>query len=335
MGVIGLGNALMDIVVHIEDEQIIDRLSLAKAGMTMIDLHTHHQIMKLIENKPYSYVAGGSAANTLNGLVNMGGKGAFIGKVGRDMTGEQFAKDQIYNHIVPYLEISETDPSGKCVSLVHQDGERTMATFLGAAITMTPFSVSEESLVGYKVLYVEGYLVYNRDLVESAMIKAKAQGLMVALDLSSYNVVDDNFEYLNYLVDKYVDIIFANQEEACSFTGCDAEQALELLSARCSVAIVKIGAKGSLIGVGAERFKAGVVDAVALDKTGAGDLYAAGFLWGYCKGLDYLKSAKIGAVLSSKVIEVMGTKMDQATWQQIRTIVNGIETGADPEFLYL
>lgn len=335
MGVIGLGNALMDIVVHIDDDQIIDQLSLAKAGMTMIDLQTHHQIVKLIENKPYSYVAGGSAANTLNGLVNLGGKGAFIGKVGRDVTGEQFSKDQQDNNIVPYLEISDSDPSGKCVSLVHPDGERTMATYLGAAITMTPMSVTQESLDGYKVLYMEGYLVYNRDLVESAMIKAKEQGLKVALDLSSYNVVDDNIEYLNYLVDKYVDIIFANKEEACSFTGCDPEQALEVLAARCEVAVVKVGAKGSLVGVAKERFKAGVIDAVAVDKTGAGDLYAAGFLWGYCKGLDSLKSAKIGAVLSSKVIEVMGTKMDTKTWNEIRTIVHGIENGMDPKFLYL
>lgn len=335
MGVIGLGNALMDIVVHIEDEQIIDSLSLARAGMTMVDLHTHHQIVKLIENKPYSYVAGGSAANTLNGVVNLGGKGAFIGKVGRDVTGEQFAQDQVDNNITPCLEISDSDPSGKCVSLVHPDGERTMATFLGAAITMTPMSVSQQSLKGYKVLYVEGYLVYNADLVESAMIKAKAEGLEVALDLSSYNVVDDNLEYLNYLLDKYVDIVFANREEACSFTGCEAEQALELLSGRCAVAVVKIGAKGSLIGVGRERFKVGVIDAVALDKTGAGDLYAAGFLWGYCKGLDYLKSAKIGAVLSSKVIEVMGTKMDRERWNEIHAIVHGIEQGNDPQFYYL
>lgn len=334
MGIIGLGNALMDVVLNVSDENIIDKLSLARAGMTMIDAVTHHQIIEFTQGWEYKYAAGGSAANTINGLARLGVKTSFIGKVGNDLTGEQFAMELDKVGTVPHLEVSQTEASGKCVSFVHQDGERTMATYLGAAIMMNPFSVRSEYLVGHKILYVEGYLLYNRDLVESAMIKAKEAGLKVAVDFASYNVVEDNQEFLDYLVDKYVDIIFANEEEAVAFTGKNAHEALEILAKRSEIVVVKIGAKGSLVAVGDQRFSTGVIDTKVVDKTGAGDLYAAGFLWGYINGYDFQVCADAGAVLSSYVIEVMGAKMTDQSWKIIDSLIEGLKNGKRPEIVY-
>lgn len=343
MAVIGLGNALMDILINIESEQIIDDLKLANAGMTMIDIDTHKHILALTEALPHSYTAGGSAANTMTGIARLGGTAGFIGKVGRDDTGERFVGDLRSNGITPHVEISESDPSGKCISLVHPCGERTMATFLGAAITMTPSSVTEQMLHGYKVLYVEGYLAYNQPLVEEAMALAQRMGVKVALDLSSYNVVEDNIEFINHLTDKYIDIIFANQEEAAAFTGStvsdvqSAQKVLEMIASRCEVAVVKIGASGALVAMNGVRYHVGVLDTIPIDKTGAGDLFASGFLWGYCHGYSAQVCAQLGAILSSKVIEVMGPKVTDNQWDAIMPMVKNVVAGEDHkvDFVYL
>lgn len=329
MSVIGIGNALMDILVHIPSDKILSDLNLSKAAMHMIDLERHHNIVKLIDHLPKSHAAGGSAANTINGLAKLGVDTAFIGKVGRDHTGQLFCEDQRTNNIKTIIEVTDENPSGKCISMISPCGERTMATFLGAAICMNENSVDRTSIRGYKVLYVEGYLIYNQPLIEAAMSKAKEEGLIVALDLASYTVVADNMEFLNYLIDKYVDIVFANEEEAREFTSLEADQALNHLSERCHTAVVKIGAEGSLIASGEQRHRVGVIDATPIDKTGAGDLYAAGFLYGLCKGLPLKMCGDIGAVLSSKVVEIVGAKMEETLWCEIRELVMAIERGEE------
>jgi len=328
MSIIGVGNALTDIIIDIPSESVLDRLGFPLGGMYMIEEEDHYRLLDIISGYPHSFAAGGSAANTINGLAKLGLPVAFTGKVGNDITGREFAADQTTSGISTWLEVSDDMPSGKCISMVLEGGERTMATYLGSSINVSGHELTPQRLKENKILYVEGYIVYNRALIEDVMRRAKEAGLMVALDLASYNVVKDNREVLHYLVAEYVDIIFANQQEAFEFTGLDEREALESLAEFSKIAVVKTGACGSLVARGKDRFHVGVIDdAIPRDKTGAGDLYASGFLYGLCKGYSLDVCAEIGAILSSKVIEVAGPKMDECQWSEIRGLVERIENG--------
>lgn len=326
MNIIGIGNALVDIVVEIPSDEILTRLELPKGSMTLIDEHTHNDILKSIETLPHTMTTGGSAANTINGLAKLGIQTAFIGKIADDKAGDNFRNDQLANGIDPLLLISDTLQTGKCLSLVSPCKERTMATYLGAASTLES---TEIEIPHCSLLYVEGYLLYNHSLIESIMKQAQEQGIKIALDLASYNVVEDNLEFLRELIVRYVDIIFANEEEAQRYTSMEADEALEVLTQECEIAVVKIGARGSLVAKGDERCRIGVIDATPCDKTGAGDLYAAGFLYGWCRDYSTKMCGDIGAILSSKVVEVMGPKMDENTWKIIGKLVERVEKGED------
>ncbi|MEG2478752.1 MAG: PfkB family carbohydrate kinase, partial [Mucinivorans sp.] len=173
---------------------------------------------------------------------------------------------------------------------------------------------------------IEGYLLYNEVLIERAMLLAKRQGLLVALDLASYNIVNEHKDVIKRLVAKYVDIIFANEDEARAYTDLEAEQALEQIVSQCPIAVVKLGVRGSLIARGSERYKIGVIqECISRDKTGAGDLYAAGFLYGLTQGLPLEVCGEIGSILSSYVVEVVGPKMGSKTWAKIREKVSDLQ----------
>jgi sugar/nucleoside kinase (ribokinase family) len=217
--------------------------------------------------------------------------------------------------------------TGTALALVSPDSERTFAVNLGAAIEMTANDITPNLFEGYDYFHIEGYLVQNHSLIEKALKVAKSSGLKVSLDLASYNVVESNLDFLKRMVTEYVDIVFANEEEAKAFTQKSPEEALDLLAEITEIAIVKIGAKGSYIKKGNEKHQVGVIKANSIDTTGAGDLYASGFLYGLSKGLPLNVCGKIGALLSGKVIEVIGPKMSSETWATLKEKVKQIETG--------
>ena len=220
-----------------------------------------------------------------------------------------------------------TERSGKCVSLISPDGERTMVTHLGAALELTAQEIEPEIFEGYDCLYVEGYLVQNHELIRSAARLAKECGLQVAIDLASFNIVAENLEFLRTLVRDYVDIVFANEDEAKTFT-CEAEplNALQAISEMASLAVVKIGTKGALIKQGDEVVHVGIMAAAKrVDTTGAGDFYAAGFMAGLCDGLSLRQCGTIGAITAGKVIEVVGTTFGEEAWQDIFRLVTKVK----------
>lgn len=318
--VLSIGAALMDIMVDIPSDSVLEKIGHPKASMLMIDNERHHSLLKDIANLPQTLTAGGSAANAANGVAMLGGKAGFIGCIGNDKMGQLFGQDQHQSGIQTNLITNNEVPTGCAIAFVSPDFERTFATYLGASSTMTAEDLKPEQFQGYKALFIEGYLFYNEPLIERAMQLAKQAGMVVALDFASYNVIDDNRELMRRLVHDYVNIILANEQEAKSYTGLDPEQALEAMAEQCDTVVVKIGAQGSLIaGKGGQRYKIGVVETcVPRDKTGAGDLYAAGFLYGLTNGLTLEQCGHIGSVLSSHVIEVMGTKMPNSTWTLIK-----------------
>lgn len=328
MAIIGLGNALTDILVQLPDESILRELGVERGGMYLIDSNQHHQMMSKIRHLPQSMAAGGSAANMVGGVATLGTPASYVGHIGIDPTGEAFRRCQQQKHIKPLLGVSEATPSGKCISMVLPDGERTMLTYLGAALEIGTQQLTPENLSGQKVLFIEGYLLNCPDVIESAIRTAKETGILVALDAASFTVIREFKTYADRLIDDYVDILFANEDEAEALTGTDIpEHALDLLASRCNIVVIKIGPKGSLIAHGHERYRIGTVDARPVDKTGAGDLYAAGFLHGFSKGLSLRQCGEIGAVISSKSIEVMGAELPASVWDTIRPLIARIEAG--------
>ncbi|MDD3287354.1 MAG: adenosine kinase, partial [Bacteroidales bacterium] len=264
-----------------------------------------------------SLQTGGSAANTANGIANLGVGSAFIGMVGEDKLGEFYINDMVENSIEPRFFKSKTTSTGCAVALVSKDGERTFATYLGAAIELKAELLSKELFQGYDYFHIEGYLIVNNDLIRKAIELAKQEGLKVSIDFASYNVVEENLDFLKEIC-KSVDIIFANEQEAKAFTNKEAEDSLEEISQICEIAVVKIGKKGSLIKSGDKKVIIGKRERTCVDTTGAGDMYAAGFLAGLCEGRSLEVCGQMGSILASEVIEVYGAKMDSVTWDRIK-----------------
>jgi len=321
--ILGIGNALVDIITMLGDDQIINSLNLPKGSMTLVDRAMSERIQLKIEDQKRILVTGGSVANAINGVANLGVPCGFLGTVGQDELGKLFENEQITQGIEPLLIHSDL-PTGRAVGLVEPGGERTFATYLGAASELHPDDITPERLKGFDIFFVEGYLVYNHALIMAAAVAAKNAGLTIALDLASYNVVEVNRDILIELVDNYVDIVFANEEEAKAFTGMEPLEAVENLAGRCDIAVVKVGKEGAYVQQGSLRHQIPAAGDLVVDTTGAGDFFAAGFLSGLAKGYDMEKSGKLGALLASRVIRVPGAKLVEDEWVEIRKIEDSL-----------
>lgn len=321
--ILGMGNALTDILLQIDNDNVLMSLNLLKGGMQLIDVKRSEEINTAVSKFSAKMATGGSASNTINGITRLGLNAGFFGKVGKDEVGVFFANDSINNGVKPHLLESET-PSGRCTVLVSPDSERTLCTFLGAACELESSDLTHDLFKGYDIFHIEGYLVQNHDLIRTAVKMAKENGLKVSVDLASYNVVEANLDFLKEMVDEYVDIVFANEEEARSFTGKEPEEALEIIAEMCEIAIVKIGKEGSFIKSGVEKIKVQPVVANCIDTTGAGDLYASGFLFGLAKSYSLEVCGKIGSLVSGNVVEVLGAKMTDEVWDKIHSDIKEI-----------
>ena len=314
--ILGMGNALTDILLQIDDDDLLKKLDLPKGGMQLIDTEKLSRIRDEFDFSIAKMATGGSASNTVNGITRLGGKAGFAGKIGRDEVGEFFFNDTIQNGVVPHLEYSNLQ-SGTCTVLVSRDGERTLCTFLGAACEIQAADLKPEIFREYDILHIEGYLVQNHDLIFNAIKMAKEAGLMVSIDLASYNVVEDNLLFLKSIVSEYVDIVFANEDEARAFTGKEPVDALIQIAEHAYIAVVKIGKQGSYVRSGDSQYVIQPFQADCIDTTGAGDLYAAGFLYGLACGYNFEKCGKIGSLVSARVVGVLGAKMSDTSWEKI------------------
>lgn len=315
--VLGIGNAIVDVLTFIDNDNLIKELGIGKGSMQLIDTKEIKVISEKTKGKGKKMVAGGSAANTITGLSKLGVETSFIGKIGDDEVGQFFREDSLNNGIKVQMKHSDL-PSGQCQVLVSPDKERTMCTYLGAACELSPEDLEEEMFAGYDYFHIEGYLVQNHALLEKAVKLARKAGAKVSLDLASYNVVEENLEFLQSLVKEYVNIVFANEEEAKSFTQMTPEESVKKISNICDIAVVKVGKRGSLIKSGKEECEVMPISANCIDTTGAGDLYASGFLYGLTQGYALDKCGKIGSLTAGKVIEFAGSKIDDQTWEEIK-----------------
>lgn len=323
--ILGMGNALVDVINKLENDSLLTEFGLPRGSMTLVDADLSRKIFEATSHNKRQMTTGGSAANTMHSLAVLGSTCGYIGKIGKDELGEMFQREFEQKQIATYL-ISGEKETGRVMALVSPDSERTMATYLGAAADLKPGELTPEMFRDFSVFYIEGYLVQDHQLIETAVDLARKEGLKTAIDLSSYNIVEQNLTFLKKLIAEKIDIVFANEEEARAFTGKQPAEALPEIASLCELAIVKTGKSGSMIQRGNERVNTDSIPATAVDTTGAGDNYAAGFLYGFTKGLSLEQCGRIAALISGKVVEVMGAKIPEKKWPEILKLVLEIET---------
>lgn len=322
--IIGMGNALVDVLVRIDDDSLLEKLHLPKGSMQLIQEDTLSEIRKYTSGMKIHRSTGGSAGNTVWALAALGANPGFIGKVGQDETGAFFG-DTLRQRGVNALLATCDLPSGIASTFISTDGERTFGTYLGAAATLRAEDLSRKMFAGYNYLYIEGYLLQDHDLMLRAVQLAKEEGLQVCLDMASYNVVEAERDFFDQLIVKYVDIVFANESEALAYTGKTPHEALEEIASKCSIAVVKTGKEGSLVKKGTEviQLLSCPVDNV-LDTTGAGDFYAAGFMYGLTCGYSLEKCVQISTILATAVIQEVGTTLPAKKWDEIKLNIESL-----------
>lgn len=320
--IIGIGNALVDALVTLPNDELLHAFGLPKGSMTLIGDEEQQRIQECFASLEVQRATGGSAGNTMLALSKLGIKPGFIGTVGNDVTGDFFAANCAKCGITPFLTRLPIQ-SGIAYTFISPGGERTFATYLGAAAMMGPDDLKPEMFEGYDYLYVEGYLVQNHALILRAVEMAKERGLKVCLDLASYNIVAADHEFFTRLVEDYVDVVFANEEEARAFVMADPDEALQHLHSLCEVAVVKLGPAGSSIMREDEKVlvEAWPVDKV-VDTTAAGDFYAAGVMYGLMNDCSLMQCAKVGTILSGHVIQIVGTQLSEDTWNRIKSFIS-------------
>ena len=308
---------MVDILLNIDNDDILRQNGLDKGGMVMIDADRKKELHERIKGMKQSCATGGSTSNTIHGLARLGAPAGYIGKIGRDEMGNFFRREMERFHVTPHLIESDVD-TGIATTFISQDAERTFATYLGAAAMMNPDELDPTVFDQYNCVHVEGYLIFNHDLILKVCQIAKEKGLKISMDMASYNIIEANYDFVKMLLTDYVDIIFANEEEAKAFTGKEGREALEVLSQYCPVAIVKVGKEGSFIKMNGEVTQVGVIPVKAVDTTGAGDIYAAGFLYGLMNDYTPEKAGELAAYLAGRVIEHIGAKLPNEVWDEVK-----------------
>lgn len=319
--ILGIGNAVTDIPVVLPDKALLRELGLVPGSMNHVDAPAARKIWEKIQGMDLGNVPGGSAANTVAAAARLGMGGGFIGKVGRDKVGELYGRAMEDDGVRAYLTLG-SHPSARAVTFITPpDGERTFATYLGAALELSAADLREEMFEGYDYLHVEGYLMQCGDVVERAVEIARGKGIAVSFDLGSCGIVRNYHERVCRIVADYADIVFANEQEAEAISRKGGEEALRwicsLMASERRVAVVKLGKEGSLVMAGGSISVIGAMPARAVDTTGAGDAYAAGFLYAHSCGADPALCGETGAMLASRVVEAIGPKMEERGWDEV------------------
>ncbi|NWG25752.1 MAG: adenosine kinase [Pseudorhodoplanes sp.] len=310
--VLGIGNAIVDVIARADDDFLVAQ-NMQKGGMALIDEARAQGIYAAMG--PAVEISGGSAANTIAGVASFGARAAFVGKVKDDELGRVFAHDIRAARVGFETPPASDGPStARCYIMVTPDGERTMNTYLGAAQNLQPADIDEGMIAASAITYLEGYL-WDPPLAKDAFLKAAAAahkaGRTVALTLSDSFCVDRyRAEFVKLLRDKTVDLLFANEAELKSlYETADFDSALSALRQDAQLAVVTRSEKGCVVA------SAGTVESVpafpvekVVDTTGAGDLFAAGFLFGHARGKDRKTSARLGALAAAEVIQHLGAR---------------------------
>ena len=315
--IVGLGSALVDILVH-ESDDFVRRIGVKKGGMTLMDMPALEKILNQVSVRPIE-VPGGSACNTAVGIGQLGGRARFVGKRGNDDTGRFFQNALVERGVEPFLTTSPL-PTGRVLSIITPDAQRTMITYLGASADTQPEEITAECFTDSAVVHMEGYLLFNPDLMAASLKAAKKAGALVSLDLASFTVVEQSKGILDEIIERYVDILIANEDESMAYTGLkDESQALARLARHVDIAVLKVGARGSFLQHEDRVYRIPAHGSgPAIDTTGAGDLWAAGFLYGLVNGYAHEKSGRLASACGYEVCQVIGADIPAEGWIRIK-----------------
>lgn len=311
--VYGVGNALVDIQTKIGDPHL-DGLGFAKGIMTLVDEPTQTRVLDSLDGSPLHRCAGGSAANTIIGVADFGGKAAYVGKVGRDELGDFFQKDM--RELGVKIEVPATaGQTGTSVVLITEDAQRTMLTHLGVTVTLCPDDIVEAEIARAKFVYIEGYL-FAGDSTRQAALRAiqlaKQNDVKVALTISDPFLVGMCRDLFWELITGPVDLLFCNLEEARSLTGLiDPVDCAQKIHSHAADVALTLGADGSLLMHGGQVFPIEGVATKAIDTTGAGDMYAAGVLYGITNGLSWKQAGHLASHAAARVVAQMGARLQR------------------------
>ncbi|MDM8514616.1 adenosine kinase [Desulfobacterales bacterium HSG16] len=318
--VMGAGSPIVDLVAEIDDS-ILTSVQGEKGGMELVDADTLKSLESLLAEIPIK-APGGSAANTIFALARMGMACSFLGKLGRDENGIYYKNEfKSLGGDCSSFKHDDKNVTACCLSLVTPDSERTMRTHLGAAMTLAPDDIKDSDFINCRHVHVEGYLLFNPDLLTAVLKSARNAECSVSLDLGSFEVVRSAEKILPDLLADYVDMVFANEDEAAAFCNdTDPEKGLEALGRLCRISAVKIGKDGSWLKQGNQVVHVPAIPVDdAVDTTGAGDFWASGFLFGYLNGYSLNTCGKIGSVLGKHVVRHFGANLPASAWEAVQT----------------
>lgn len=319
--VLGVGSALLDILANVDDG-FLKKVGGEKGGMVMIDASTADRLIQSLPS--FQKVIGGSAANTLAGLQRLGMQTALLGKVGTDAEGDYYRGE--FKRMGGDASRFKKNPevrTGRCISLITPDAERTMRTDLGASATFKVTEITADDFRDVGHMHIEGYMMFNMDVFMHVLKLAKDCGATVSLDLASFEVVRLFRDRLDDILRRYVDVVFANEDETREFLGLQGEidphKASGALLEFCGTAAVKLGKRGSCIRNAHEIAVVNSELVTAVDTTGAGDLWQAGFLYAWLNGHSLEIAGKMGSVLGAEVVQVIGASIPPYRWESVKT----------------
>jgi sugar/nucleoside kinase (ribokinase family) len=324
--ILGVGSPLVDDLIHVDDAFLKQHVSGAKGGMEMVEYETISTLEKAYGKVPYC-APGGSAGNSIFALAKMGISCAMLGKLGKDARGEFYKSEfRSMGGDDSFFIATDAAPTECCLSIVTPDAERTMRSALGASLLLEKEEIEKTDFSSFDLVYIEGYMLFS-PVFDTLLQKVKEAGCRIGFDLASFEVVGIFKEkLLNVVLPDYVDLLFANEEEAAALLGqMPIEEMAEKLSKVCEVAVVKSGVRGSVAVRGSEKaFIPAFVVEDPVDTTAAGDLYAAGFIRGLAAGAPLSKCGAIGSRISSEVVKVFGSKLGPEAWNKVFEEIKGL-----------
>ena len=317
---IGVGSPIMDVLAHVTDSFLTENVAGAKGGMVLVDDADITSLIARIGSN-VAITPGGSAANTTLGATRLGLKTTFLGKIGSDSTAKTYHANFTSTGSDGSRFKRITLPNGRCLSLVTPDGQRTMRTHLGAAMTLSPDEVTLADFRNVRHAHIEGYLMFNPALAQKVVDTARAAGCTLSIDLASFEVVGIARDWILSQLKQGVHILFANEDEIRALFQKEAsyDAYARQIAGYGGIAAVKMGKDGAWVARGSELHRIEPVKAArVVDTTGAGDAWAAGFLYGHLRGQSLSNTGSLGSLLGSETVQHLGATVPDMHWPRLR-----------------
>lgn len=316
--ILGIGAPILDHLLYVT-EDYLEQIPGEKWGMEVVDFNAMVKIIEESGDVP-EQVAGGSCANAIKGLASLGHQCIVTGKIGEDAIGER-VKEHMQDLKINTSYLYSTTPTAHVACLITPDGKRTLRCYMGACSEMAPEDLDPQIFNGIKLVHFEGYTLLCPGLTHRGMELAKKAGAKISFDMGSFEMVKNFRELILTFLRDYVDVVFANQDEIHALVNNGPEEGCRFLSELCEVAVVMLGEEGCLVGHDNKVEACAAIPIKPLDTTGAGDLFASGFLHGYLLGLSYKECARYGAITGGTVVQFVGAEIPAEMWPKIKSLM--------------